>query len=120
MYLFLNLFSDIKYLIIMYILTFCKFQIFQKTTNLSKDCVLLLKFFRFVQREKELTGVIILSSICHGNKATSIEFETLMKFILDRKLRILLNQNIQNTFYPPLNQDFIPLVKSLNDLILIT
>ena len=55
-------------------------------TNLSKDCMFLLKFFCFVQCEKELTGIIILSSICHCNKASAVEFKTLMKFILNRKL----------------------------------
>lgn len=51
-------------------------------TNLSEDGVFLLQLLRFIKSEEELTGIVVLASVCHGNQSPTIEFETLVKFIL--------------------------------------
>lgn len=51
-------------------------------TDLSKDCVLVIKFICTTQSKEKLTPVIMGPSICHSNKSSSIKSQSWVELIL--------------------------------------
>ena len=62
---------------------------------LSKYCMLVVEMITLVQGEEELAGIVMGTSICHGNQTTARKFETTVKFILQRKYKSLLSGMIE-------------------------
>lgn len=50
--------------------------------DLSKDCVLVIKFICTTQRKEKLTSIIMGPSICHSNKSSSIKSQSWVELIL--------------------------------------
>lgn len=50
--------------------------------DLSKDCVLIVKFICTTQCKEKLTSVIVGPSICHSNKSSSIKSQSRVELIL--------------------------------------